>query len=40
MVAYLTKPIELAELGELLDTFAAAQAQGQQAQPAIGIMPA
>jgi CheY-like chemotaxis protein/anti-sigma regulatory factor (Ser/Thr protein kinase) len=37
--AYLTKPIELAELGELLDTFAAA-AQDQQPQPAIRIEPA
>src|SRR6202453_2166468 len=32
--AYLTKPIELAELGELLDTFAA-RAQDQPAQPSI-----
>jgi CheY-like chemotaxis protein len=39
-LAYLTKPIELAELGELLDTFAAAQAQGQQARSAIRIVPA
>jgi signal transduction histidine kinase/ActR/RegA family two-component response regulator len=39
-LAYLTKPIELAELGTLLDTFAAAQAQDKQAQPAIRIMPA
>ncbi len=39
-LAYLTKPIELAELGELLDTFAAAQAQGQQTRPAIRIVPA
>jgi len=39
-LAYLTKPIELAELGELLDTFAAAQAQHQQAQPATRIIPA
>jgi signal transduction histidine kinase/AmiR/NasT family two-component response regulator len=39
-LAYLTKPIELAELGELLDTFAAAQAQGQQARSAIRTMPA
>jgi len=37
--AYLTKPIELAELGELLDTFAA-RAQDQQAQPAIRTAPA
>jgi signal transduction histidine kinase/CheY-like chemotaxis protein len=39
-LAYLTKPIELAELGELLDTFAAARAQGQQARPASRIIPA
>lgn len=39
-LTYLTKPIELAELGELLDTFAAAQAEDQQAQPAIRTMPA
>ena len=38
-LAYLTKPIELAELGTLLDTFAAAKAQGQQPQPAIQIVP-
>jgi len=38
--AYLTKPIELAELGELLDTVVAARAQVQQAQPAIRITPA
>ncbi len=38
-LAYLTKPIELAELGTLLDTFAAAQAQGRQPQPAIRIVP-
>ena len=38
-LAYLTKPIELAELGQLLDTFAAAQAQDQQAQPAVRIVP-
>jgi len=38
--AYLTKPIELAELGELLDTCAAARAQGQQPQPAIRTAPA
>jgi signal transduction histidine kinase/ActR/RegA family two-component response regulator len=37
--AYLTKPIELAEFGELLDTFAA-QAQDRQAQPAVRITPA
>ena len=36
--AYLTKPIELAELGELLDTCAAARAQ--QPQPATRIAPA
>jgi signal transduction histidine kinase/ActR/RegA family two-component response regulator len=36
-LAYLTKPIELAELGELLDTFAAARAQDQQPQPAVRI---
>jgi CheY-like chemotaxis protein len=35
-LAYLTKPIELAELGELLDTLA--QAQDQQARPAIPIV--
>jgi signal transduction histidine kinase/CheY-like chemotaxis protein len=39
-LAYLTKPIELAELGTLLDTFAAARAQDQQPQPAIQIVPA
>jgi signal transduction histidine kinase/CheY-like chemotaxis protein len=39
-LAYLTKPIELAELGALLDTFAAAQAQGQQPQSAVRIVPA
>ncbi|MGD0239195.1 MAG: ATP-binding protein [Streptosporangiaceae bacterium] len=39
-LAYLTKPIELAELGELLDTFAAARARGQQARPASRIVPA
>ena len=39
-LAYLTKPIELAELGTLLDTFAAARAQDQQLQPAIRIVPA
>jgi len=36
-LAYLTKPIELAELGELLDTLAGAQAQDRQPQPAIRI---
>ena len=39
-LAYLTKPIELAELGKLLDTFAVTKAQDKQAQPAIRIMPA
>jgi CheY-like chemotaxis protein/anti-sigma regulatory factor (Ser/Thr protein kinase) len=39
-LAYLTKPIELAELGKLLDTLAAAQARDQQPQPTIRIMPA
>jgi signal transduction histidine kinase/ActR/RegA family two-component response regulator len=39
-LAYLTKPIELAELGELLDTFAATRAQDRQAQPAFRIVPA
>jgi len=38
--AYLTKPIELAELGELLDTCAATRAQDQQPQPAIRTAPA
>ena len=38
--AYLTKPIELAELGGLLDTCAAARAQDQQPQPATRIAPA
>jgi signal transduction histidine kinase/ActR/RegA family two-component response regulator len=41
--AYLTKPIELAELGGLIDTLDAARAQKQQKQqpqPAIGIAPA
>jgi CheY-like chemotaxis protein len=38
-LAYLTKPIELAELGELLDTWAGAQAQDLQPQPAIRIAP-
>lgn len=37
--AYFAKPIELAELGELLDTFAAAQAPDRQTQPAIRITP-
>jgi signal transduction histidine kinase/ActR/RegA family two-component response regulator len=37
--AYLTKPVELAELGELLDTCAAARAQ-QQPQPATRTAPA
>jgi signal transduction histidine kinase/ActR/RegA family two-component response regulator len=37
--AYLTKPIELAELGGLLDTCAAARAQEQPPQPAIRIGP-
>ena len=39
-LAYLTKPIELAELGQLLDTIAAARAQDRQAQPAIQVTPA
>ena len=39
-LAYLTKPIELAELGTLLDTFAASRAQDQQARPATRIVPA
>jgi signal transduction histidine kinase/CheY-like chemotaxis protein len=38
--AYLTKPIELAELGKLLDTCAAAQAQDQPPQPAVQTAPA
>jgi CheY-like chemotaxis protein len=38
--AYLTKPIELAELGEQLDTCAAARARGQQPRPATRIVPA
>ena len=38
-LAYLTKPIELAELGTLLDTFRAARAQDQQPQPAVRIVP-
>jgi response regulator of citrate/malate metabolism len=36
--AYLTKPIDLAELGELLDTFA--WLLDQRARPTIGIAPA
>ena len=36
--AYLTKPIELAELGELLDSFA--WLRDQQARPAIPVVPA
>jgi signal transduction histidine kinase/CheY-like chemotaxis protein len=39
-VAYLTKPIELAELGQLLDTFAAARAQDQQTPPTVQSTPA
>ena len=39
-LAYLTKPIELAELGTLLDTLEAARAQNQQARPATGIITA
>jgi signal transduction histidine kinase/ActR/RegA family two-component response regulator len=39
-LAYLTKPMELAELGTLLDTFATARAQDQQPQPAGRIVPA
>ncbi len=39
-LAYLTKPIELAKLGRLLDTFATSQAQDQQARPATRIVPA
>jgi signal transduction histidine kinase/ActR/RegA family two-component response regulator len=38
--AYLTKPIELVELGKLLDTVAATQDQDKQAQPAVRIVPA
>ncbi len=38
--AYLTTPIELAELGELLDSFAATRARGQPARPVIPIVPA
>ncbi len=37
-LGYLTKPIELAELGELLDTFAVTKAQDKQPQPTIRIM--
>jgi hypothetical protein len=36
VVAYLTTPVEL---GELLDTFAGAQARDRQPQPAIRIAP-
>jgi signal transduction histidine kinase/ActR/RegA family two-component response regulator len=39
-LAYLTKPIELDELDELLDTFAVTQAQDQRARPATRIVPA
>ena len=39
-LAYLTKPIELAELGELLDTCAAARAADQRERPASRITPA
>src|ERR1017187_3654884 len=38
--AYLPKPIELAELGELLDTCAVAKGRGQRAQPVSRITPA
>jgi signal transduction histidine kinase/ActR/RegA family two-component response regulator len=38
-LAYLTKPIELAELGRLLDTFAADLAQDHQARPATEHIP-
>jgi signal transduction histidine kinase/CheY-like chemotaxis protein len=38
--AYLTKPIELAELGELLDACAAAKGRNQRAQPVSRITPA
>src|ERR1019366_686417 len=38
--AYLTTPIELAELGELLDTCAVAKGRGQRAQPVSRITPA
>ena len=37
-LAYLTKPIELAELGTLLDTLVAVRAQNQQARPTTGIV--
>jgi signal transduction histidine kinase/AmiR/NasT family two-component response regulator len=39
-LAYLTKPLELSELGKLLDTFATALAQDQAVQSAVRIMPA
>ena len=39
-LAYLAKPIKLAELGRLPDTFAPSQAQDQQARPASRIVPA
>jgi signal transduction histidine kinase/AmiR/NasT family two-component response regulator len=39
-LAYLTKPVELAELGKLLDTFAAGRAQDRQAQSASRTTPA
>jgi signal transduction histidine kinase/ActR/RegA family two-component response regulator len=39
-LAYLTKPIELTELSELLSTFAVTQADDQQPQPATRIVPA
>jgi CheY-like chemotaxis protein len=38
--AYLTKPIELTELGELIDTFAAVQGPDQQAPTTVPIAPA
>jgi CheY-like chemotaxis protein len=38
--AYLTKPIELDELGTLLDTITNSQAQEQRARPATRIGPA
>ncbi len=38
--AYLTKPIELAELGKLLDTIAAAQEQDQETPSTVRIAPA